>query len=94
MDNTKHLSTGQVVLVITFLLLIFGLVGHWDYEDALVIEHATAQATARTLMCEEKADNAIREGSQADPRMVSVANHRFTEQAEEIFVLSCIAVTD
>ncbi|MES2355217.1 MAG: hypothetical protein V4568_12615 [Pseudomonadota bacterium] len=94
MDSTQPISKGRTVLAILFLLLIFGLVGHWDYEDALVTEHMVTQTTARTLMCEEKADNAIREDSQVNPRMVNVADHRFNEQAEEIFVLSCIAVTN
>jgi hypothetical protein len=94
MDKAKHLSNGHVVLTIAFLLLIFGIVGRWDYEEALATEQATAQATARMLMCEERTDSSTHGGSQANPSIVSVADQRFTEQAEEFFVLSCIVVTD
>jgi hypothetical protein len=73
---------------------MFGIVGRWDYEEALATEQATAQATARMLMCEERTDSATQSRSQANPSIVSVADHRFTEQPEEFFVLSCIVVTD
>jgi hypothetical protein len=93
-DKAKHLSNGHVVLTIAFLLLIFGIVGRWDYEEALATELATAQATARMLMCEERTDSSTHGRSQANLGIVSVADHRFTEQAEKFFVLTCIVVTD
>ena len=93
MDNTRPFGTGEV-LIIAALLLIIGITGTWDYDDALASEWAATEASARKLMCEEVADNAVHRRSHADQGTTRVAAYRETEQAAEVVVLRCIVVAD
>ena len=81
MDNTQPPGAGEV-LTIAALLLIIGVVGRWDYDDALASERAAAEATARKLMCEETIGNAV----------PGRRNH--ADQAADVLVLRCIVVAD
>jgi hypothetical protein len=43
------MSTAKIVLVLLFLFIAFGIVGHMDYEDAKRMERANIQDGIRLL---------------------------------------------
>jgi hypothetical protein len=90
-DNSRPLGGEEIVLIIAALLLIFGVVGRWDYDDAVTAERIAADVTARKLICEEAADKAVPGLSKAGQR---TANYRLTAQAADVLVLRCIVVAD
>jgi hypothetical protein len=87
-DNTQPLGAGEVVPILAAVCVA----GRWDYDDALAGERAAA--TARKLLCEEPADNAVPGRGHADQRAVRVADYRLTERAAEVLLLRCIVVAN
>src|SRR6266404_4757177 len=81
MDNTNALGKGQAALAVAVLLMIFGLVGRWDYEDALLTERAMAKRSARGPTCKDEIGKTTREHNQSGQRATSAVDHHATEQA-------------